>query len=192
MKNFVKRGHTLNYLNSTGSTITSGSVVIVGKLAGVCETDILDGQVGAVLIEGVFNLPKAAGFTIAQGDQIYWNATTGVTKTATDTWIGTAFEAALTGDLTAEVKFLESGDGAPIAADVAALTDNSGGAAADGTIGVITAPDLSTWNGSSVFPTAAQATAIAAADTASRDAIKELATKVNAILAALKAAGLMA
>lgn len=75
------------------------------------------------------------------------------------------------------------------AALVAAATDNSGGATADGTIGVITIPTLS-WNGST-DPTAQQATDINAALTACRDAIKELATKQNAIIANLKAAGLM-
>jgi hypothetical protein len=109
-----------------------------------------------------------------------------------------------------------------------ALTDNSGGAAADGTIGVVTAPTALTdstggaasatlaaittftpsvaWNGSSVFPSAADATAIAAAITSEKnsiaslaarqaedrtaiialtDAIKELSTKINTIISDL-------
>jgi hypothetical protein len=72
---------------------------------------------------------------------------------------------------------------------VAAMTDSSGGATADGTIGLITIPTLS-WNGST-DPTAQQATDINAALTALKDAIKELATKQNAIIANLKTAGLM-
>lgn len=69
---------------------------------------------------------------------------------------------------------------------VTALTDNSGGAAADGTIGAITTftPSVA-WNGSSVYPSAADATAISAGITANKDAIKELATKLNALIAAL-------
>lgn len=55
---------------------------------------------------------------------------------------------------------------------IAALTDNSGGAAADGTIGAITTG------------TPADLAAQAAINTQIRDAIKELATKVNAIIAA--------
>ena len=121
------------------------------------------------------------------------------------------------------------------AAVVAALTDNSGGAAADGTIAVVTAPTALTdngggtadgtvqaqatfaasapWNGSSVYPSAADEAAITAIALAARnnfkelttrqgenraaivaltDAVKELAAKQNAVIAALKAAGLMA
>ena len=76
------------------------------------------------------------------------------------------------------------------AVDSAALTDNSGGAVADGIIGAVTLPDLSGWNGTAAV-TAAQATAINAAITANRDAITELATKLNDVLTKIKAAGLM-
>jgi hypothetical protein len=65
---------------------------------------------------------------------------------------------------------------------ISALTDNSGGAAADGTIGVVTLPNLASWDGATVFPSAAQATAIIAAITANRDAVKELSTKLNALI----------
>lgn len=54
------------------------------------------------------------------------------------------------------------------ALDVGAITDNGGGATADGTIGAVTAP------------------------TALTDAIKELSTKVNLYRTYLRAAGLMA
>lgn len=87
------------------------------------------------------------------------------------------------------------------AATAATMTDNSGGAAADGTIGAVTAPsaitdnsggvdpgnntiavvtnpDLSAWNGS-VDPTAAQATAIGGAFTAVKAAVAQLAAKQN-------------
>lgn len=76
---------------------------------------------------------------------------------------------------------------------VAALTDNSGGASADGTIGAVTTftPSVA-WNGSSVYPIAADATAIAAAITALMAAVKELSTKQNAVIASLKTAGVMA
>lgn len=75
-----------------------------------------------------------------------------------------------------------------LAADIAALTDNSGGATADGTIGAIAATAAATAGGAT--PTAGQvdtgiATAVASIVTGANDAIKELATKVNLILAAL-------
>ena len=79
------------------------------------------------------------------------------------------------------------------AAVITALTDNSGGAAADDTIAAVTTftPSVA-WNGSSVYPSAADATAIAAAITALMAAVKELSTKQNAVIAAMKTAGQMA
>jgi predicted RecA/RadA family phage recombinase len=176
MKNFIKRGHTLNYLNSSGDTIASGSVVISGKFAGVAQDDILDGGVGPVLLEGVFSLPKATGFTISQGDQIYWNVTTGVTKIKTDTWIGTAFESALSGDLFASVKMLESGDAAPVAANVAAIKPTTPLTAIGATYA-----DL---------PAARTSVNTLRTDVEARLGVNE--TAIDAITAALKAAGLMA
>ncbi len=66
------------------------------------------------------------------------------------------------------------------AAVVAALTDNGGGATADGTIGAITLTEPANH--------AAQATI----NNQIADAIKELSTKINAVIAALKTAGIMA
>lgn len=62
----------------------------------------------------------------------------------------------------------------------AAITDNSGGIdPGNDTVAVITNPDLSNWDGATVFPSAAQATAIGAAFTAVKAAIKQITTKLN-------------
>jgi hypothetical protein len=75
-------------------------------------------------------------------------------------------------------------------ARVGQLTDSSGGAAADGTIGAVgTFTPSVAWNGSSVYPSAADATSIATRITALKDAVTELATKINAIETALHASG---
>jgi len=66
------------------------------------------------------------------------------------------------------------------AAVVAAITDNGGGATADGTIGAITLTEPANL--------AAQATI----NNQLADAVKELSTKINAVIAALKTAQLMA
>lgn len=110
---------------------------------------------------------------------------------------------------------------ANVAADVTILTDNSGGATADGTIGIVTAPTALTNNtgGTPSSTLAAIAntapadltaqgvvngiisnalSSIATTETANRvaivaltDAIKELSTKLNAIRNSLVAAGIM-
>lgn len=69
------------------------------------------------------------------------------------------------------------------AATVAALTDNAAGATADGTIAAIT--DLSTADTYTDAAVNAKLVLI-------RDAVKELSTKINAIITALKDAGVVA
>src|SRR5690242_15608207 len=132
-QNYIQPGDVFLYANSTGDTITSGSVVISGSLVGVALGDIADGDTGSVQCEGVFSIPKTTPLAISQGDKLYYNAGTGkVTKTATDTPIGVAFEDAGSSATTVLVSLYEQGHGTPVAALVAALVDNSGGATPDG------------------------------------------------------------
>lgn len=72
-------------------------------------------------------------------------------------------------------------------AQTAALTDSTGGAASDTLASVTTFTPSVAWNGSSVYPSAADATAIAAAITSLKNSAASMAAKVNAILTALKA-----
>lgn len=286
--NFIQQGKVLDYPNSSGSKITSGSGVVVATgVFGVAGADIENGAAGAVHLEGVFELDKAVNEgDFALGDKLFWNASTSkLTKVhAGNTPVGLCFEAAAEATAKAKVKLGGASDFSPsdmgeisVAAVVAALTDNSGGATADGTIGVVTAPTaltdngggtadgtvalqaapttltdntggsgthddtlaevtvptLAAWNGST-YPSAAEATEIINACTvlkqnqsdaaqkiielvtlagvaqdnlkelttaqgqdrtaivALTDAVKELSTKVNAILTSIKAANLMA
>ena len=158
MTNFIQDGDTIEYSNS-GSAISAGDVVVIGKLLGVAVTDIAATTgVGTVALEGVFNLPKNTSLAITQGDQLFWDTTPGeVTKTATDIPLGTAHESAASDATTVNVKLAAAGDNVPQAAVVAAEA---------------------TANGSDAATTQALANA--------------LKTKVNAILTALKDAGLMA
>jgi predicted RecA/RadA family phage recombinase len=181
MQNFVQPGEKITYSNS-GSAIAAGDVVIIGSLAGVAMGDIAatTGE-GEVLLEGVVSLTKTTPLAIAQGDELFWSTgTSKVTKTATDKPLGTAHAAAGSSATSVDVKLYGRGNGIPVAGTVAALTDNSGGATADGTIGAITTG------------TPADLAAQAAINTQIRDAVKEVATTLNATIASLKAAGLMA
>jgi hypothetical protein len=65
-----------------------------------------------------------------------------------------------------------------------ALTDSTGGTASN-TLAAITNPTLSDWNGSSVYPSAAQATAIGAAFTSIKNSIASLAAKLALVQTAL-------
>lgn len=180
MKNFVEKGNVLNYPIPADTAIVSGDVVSVGTMIGIAgKSSSTEGEIIPVNLCGVFELAKKAPLVITQGDRLYWDSDPGeITKTVTDKPIGTAFESALSADTTVLVRLYEDGVPSAQAAVVAALTDNSGGEAGDGTIAVLVD---------------AGGTAAGAPTTASvANAIKELSTKQNAILTALKNAGLMA
>jgi predicted RecA/RadA family phage recombinase len=72
MKNFVANGGRLTI--TAGANITSGSGVLVGSLFGVAETDIANGAQGALVLEGIFDLPKAPSQAWIVGQLIYWDA----------------------------------------------------------------------------------------------------------------------
>jgi predicted RecA/RadA family phage recombinase len=180
MKNYKESGEVLDYTNATGDTIPSGAVVIVGNLVGIAVTDILDGESGAVNLCGAYELTKDTPLAIAQGDEVFWSvADSEVTKTATDKPLGTAFVAAGSADTTVIVKLYGQGNGVPVAAVVAALTDNSGGAA-NSTIAVIAAG------------TPADLAAQGVINAVIADNFADAAAKINAILTSLKNAGIMA
>lgn len=175
---------------------SSGLGAKVGAFFGVSTKAVLSGAEGEFETEGVHGLAKTASQAWSQGDRIYWDDSNKRcdSDSSVGMFIGVATEAVAggAGDTTGYVKLAsatELFEGAQAA--VADLTDNSGGATADGTIGAVTNPTLSDWNGSSVYPSAAQATAIGAAFTALKDAVKELSTKQNALLAKLRLAGII-
>jgi len=77
MKNYIKEGKRITYKNSSGSTISAGSVVAVGNIIGIACTDIANTATGALAINGVFEVPKvsgASGHAIAQGEKVLWDA----------------------------------------------------------------------------------------------------------------------
>lgn len=96
MKNYIQDGARLQYANSSGSTITSGTGVLVGKRLGVAVADIANNTTGVLAMDGVFLLPKTLANVIAQGDLLYWNDTAKeLTSTASgNTFAGYAHKAA--------------------------------------------------------------------------------------------------
>lgn len=82
MKNFIKVSDVVDIV--AAGDLSSGDLVAVGNLMGVCVTDIATGVVGPVRVTGEFLLPTAAAQTIAQGDLLNYDASAGVvTKAAT-------------------------------------------------------------------------------------------------------------
>lgn len=106
---FIQEGKSIDY--TPQADVTAGDVVVVGDLVAVAKIDIAAGQLGALAIEGVFEVPKeaaAADKAIAFGTKVYWNETdkrvevtdgTGVHK-----YMGKTIKAALTTDTTTRVR----------------------------------------------------------------------------------------
>jgi predicted RecA/RadA family phage recombinase len=63
------------YPNSTGSTITAGSVIAIGKICGIAINDIPNLTSGAVSLKGCYRLTKKTGTdVIAQGTVLVYDA----------------------------------------------------------------------------------------------------------------------
>ncbi len=172
MQGYVHNEDTMDWLNDTGNDVPSGRPVFIGTMVAIATGIILDGKIGVVRLTGVIDMAKTTSLAIVAGDRLFWNTSTNkVTKTVTHKPFGVAALAAASNATTVRVLI---GDDAKTAALVAAMTDNSGGVASD-TLASIAAGG-----------TYAQADIVAIAN-----ALASISAKQNAILVALKAAGLM-
>lgn len=77
MDNYVDNGSTVNYLNESGSTITSGSVVVMGHTIGVALADIADDATGAVQVTGKVTVPKVSAAVFTVGEKLIWDSSVG-------------------------------------------------------------------------------------------------------------------
>lgn len=77
MKNLMQHGETMPWTNGTGSAVSFGDVVVVGKQVGIAITDIANGASGDLAMEGVFSLPKTSGSAITQGDDAIFDVSAG-------------------------------------------------------------------------------------------------------------------
>lgn len=100
-------GMDIEYTPS-GAAVVAGQVVVLSELVAIAKADIADGALGALTIEGVFDVAKtaSAGITFSQGDIVYWDADNNVaTSTAGSNKImGKAVKAAVNADTSVRVK----------------------------------------------------------------------------------------
>jgi predicted RecA/RadA family phage recombinase len=150
--------------------VSSGDGVQVGSIFGVATSDYLTGETGQVAVCGVWSLAKTSAQAWTEGQKIYWD--NGNLRADSDSTvgmlIGVATAVAANPSSTGYVRLNGS---APSTAEgpqaaVADLTDNSGGAAADGTIGAVTPSTALTDNGGGTADgtVAAQAAPVALTD----------------------------
>lgn len=103
---FIQDGDRIDFLNETGADIGVGEVLPMVSRIGVPMTNIVQNDIGAVKVTGVFEVPAVTGTAFAVGDAVYWNDTSGyVTTTATgNTPAGFAIAPKLAAGTTALVK----------------------------------------------------------------------------------------
>lgn len=105
---FIHDGNAIDY--TPGAAVAAGDVVVQGDLIGIAKLDIAAGQLGALAVTGVFDVPKATGTgtDITAGAKVWWNATDGqIEKVVGDParpYLGKAVRAAATTDTTVRVR----------------------------------------------------------------------------------------
>ena len=71
---YLHEGKVVDYTPSVD--IPAGSVVAIFELVGIAHSDIAAGQLGALSVQGVYEVVKAtgAGKAITEGMKVYWDA----------------------------------------------------------------------------------------------------------------------
>ena len=104
---YWQRGEALDYANKTGATIDENTIVKLGTTRiGVAGTDIPNGTVGSVHVEGVYKIKKTAAGAIDLGAAVYFDGTGITTDATSNTPAGYAAAAAEAADDTVLVKLL--------------------------------------------------------------------------------------
>ena len=70
----VQRGDSVDFTPS--EDVAAGDVVIKSKLVGIAKLDIKAHELGALALEGVFEMPKSTGTAFGFGTTVAWNPTT--------------------------------------------------------------------------------------------------------------------
>lgn len=156
-------------VNFSGADRTAGDFPVGPALKAKISGDLV------VRVDMNASEAQEPGVDMADGGNLVLGATTG-------TKIGTATSQKLGfWNVTPIIQPAGAAQGAASAQTQDALTDNGGGTA-DGTVEAVTTftPSVA-WNGSSVYPSAADATAIAAAITAAKNNMKEVTTELAKI-----------
>ena len=93
---YWQRGDAIDYLNSSGSKIDADTIILAGSLLGIAGADIPNGATGAVIISGIYELPKeyaASDKALTLGQKVQWDDSNHYIKAAVEQVIGTGGDA---------------------------------------------------------------------------------------------------
>lgn len=82
---YWQRGDALDYTNGGSAKIEANEVIVFGTKIGVAGTDIAVGELGSLIISGIFEMPKDygdSGKALTAGQEVYWDAVNGCIKAA--------------------------------------------------------------------------------------------------------------
>jgi len=107
---YIQDGKSIDYMPQ--ANVSAGDVVVIGDLVAVAKLNIAAGQLGAIALEGVFEVLKeasAADKAIAFGTKVYWNeidkrVEIAPGEPATHKYMGKTIKSALTTDTTTRVR----------------------------------------------------------------------------------------
>ena len=71
---YWQKGDKIDYKNTTEATIKNNQVVTLGERIGIAGNDILPGETGTVVLNGVFAIPKADSIAVKVGNTLYFAA----------------------------------------------------------------------------------------------------------------------
>lgn len=74
MARYIQEGKIINFQNSTAGKISYGDVVVLTDRVGVASVDIPAGSLGAVQLEGVFEVAAETSAAFTVGETVYWDA----------------------------------------------------------------------------------------------------------------------
>ena len=70
---FVSDGRSMDY--TPGSAVTAGDVIEQNALIGIAKKDIAANSLGALALDGIFDVTKKANDVASVGTAIYWDPT---------------------------------------------------------------------------------------------------------------------
>ncbi len=79
---YVQRGDSVDY--TPDDDVDAGDVIVIGpNLIGIAKLDIAAGELGALSLVGVYDMPKATGTgeDIQRGVNIYWDSSEQIVTT---------------------------------------------------------------------------------------------------------------
>lgn len=117
-QNYIHNGDRFEAtLGSGETTVKAGDGRLIGTMFGVVlsltragqtvfkNQASAEGDIAVCAMEGVFTVSKLAPLVINLGDKLYWDNTAKVlNKTNTNTFVGYAWQAALSADTTVQIK----------------------------------------------------------------------------------------